>query len=238
MLRWDLVFDWVKYPFDWKGGEKLDERAIEEREKDLDKEFKLYRPASGEELEDGIFMEGQELPHKGTQAGSVSKSQTSMKGGLWPNRKDALVHTMTLHVPCERLMTSIHQFYTPYSALRAFFLTSSNTLLISSTLGNVGCFKLSGSSIAKKSCDNPACPVVLGAVASASAVFAFFATSSSSISAFVRFFPFPFPFVAAGAGAGAGVSVDLDDEAGYGIDGGEISSMAAVRATAASHSEC
>jgi hypothetical protein len=141
---------------------------------------------------------------------------------------------MSLHVPYERLATSIYQFYTPYSALRAFFLTSNNTLLISSTLGNVGCFKLSGSSIAKKSCDNPACPVVLGAVASASAVFDFFATSSSSISAFVRFFPFPFPFVAAGAGAGG--SVDFDDEAGYGIDGGEISRMAAVRATAASHS--
>jgi hypothetical protein len=48
----------------------------------------------------------------------------------------------------------------------------------------------------------------------------------------------PPPFVAAGVGAGAGVSVDLDEEAGYGIDGGEISSMAAVRATAASHSNC
>jgi hypothetical protein len=32
------------------------------------------------------------------------------------------------------------------------------------------------------------------------------------------------------------VSVDLEDEAGYGIDGVEIVSMAAVRATAASHS--
>jgi len=127
--------------------------------------------------------------------------------------------------------------YTPYSALRAFFLTSNNTLLISSTLGNDGCFKLSGSNIDKKSCDNPACPVLVAGVDDSSAVLVFLADSSSSISAFVRFLPFPFPFadVAAGA-ASVGASVDVDDDAGYGIDGAGISRMAAVRATAASHS--
>lgn len=31
--------------------------------------------------------------------------------------------------------------------------------------------------------------------------------------------------------------MDLEEEAGYGIEGGEISSTAAVRATAASHSD-
>ena len=46
----------MKYSYDCKGGEKLDERAMKEKEEDLDKEAKLYRPASGEELEDGIFM--------------------------------------------------------------------------------------------------------------------------------------------------------------------------------------
>lgn len=40
-----------------------------------------------------------------------------------------------------------------------------------------------------------------------------------------------------GSGAvGPPVDVDLDDDAGYGIEGGEMSSMDAVRATAASHS--
>ena len=33
------------------------------------------------------------------------------------------------------------------------------------------------------------------------------------------------------------VEIDLDDDAGYGIEGGEMSSMDAVRATAASHSD-
>lgn len=129
--------------------------------------------------------------------------------------------------------------YTPYSARRAFFLTSNSTLLISSTLGNVGCFRLSGSSIAKKSCDRPPCtvPVEDAAIACSSVVFAFFAVSSSSISAFVRFLPFPLAFVGSGA-VGSVVEVDLDDDAGYGIEGGEMSSMDAVRATAASHSDC
>jgi hypothetical protein len=36
--------------------QKLDDRAMEEREEGLDKECNLYRPASGEELEGGIFM--------------------------------------------------------------------------------------------------------------------------------------------------------------------------------------
>lgn len=47
--------------------------------------------------------------------------------------------------------------------------------------------------------------------------------------------PFPLAFVGSDA-VGSVVEVDLDDDAGYGIEGGEMSSMDAVRATAASHS--
>ena len=79
--------------------------------------------------------------------------------------------------------------------------------------------------------------MLVAGAADSSAVLVFLADSSSSISAFVRFLPFPFPFVVAAAGAASvGASVDLDDDAGYGIDGAGTSRIAAVRATAASHS--
>jgi hypothetical protein len=93
--------------------------------------------------------------------------------------------------------------------------------------------------MAKKSCDRPACaepvPVDEAATACSSEVFAFFAVSSSSISAFVRFLPFPFDF-GVDVGSVVEVEVDLDEDAGYGIEGGDMSRIEAVRATAASHS--